>query len=680
RFCFSFRNISCHYKEDFFSKQNYKEDSWDLPSFLLHPSLELADPHPAAGGAVSFVADFHFTLVNQFNRSGSSKTMEYDRRKRSWEFDEAIWVEFPRDGFLIDDTLIFEAQFCETLTGRVYNDLLVLRNVVNEECDVGTPGNYRLGDTTLQKLSKRMPRTKKDLLCEHLIRTKKVSKYGDRILQTIASAVEDYNRKEGSCIRGYGTICSAKRKTGDCCFQSSEMAPEDKFIWRIENFSTLTVTEPEIHSPTFSLMGHQWKIRLLPKDRMSYMSAYLELDDSKTTVGVSSLVADCRLAVVNQLNRTLPLETTFIMDYNQTSRSWNIINRSSTWARDEFLVKDTLIFEAQISKSLPARVYSDLLALRTLMNEESCLSTAANYILGDTTLETISRRIPRTKEELQQVNGIGIKKLSKYGDQILQTIASAVEDYNGEEGNGTSDSAKRKCEPAQIGPLEAINDSTENQEPEVIELDPHDQFGRSSASPPLSNKVARTSTIMSPSNVRSARIAQLSTMASCWKSTSVDVFTNDASHGSALPQEQRQKLAKFFKMLLESICQANWSGGVREVVLKMTDLATDPTEKKLLKDLLSRLVEFSSSTLESLSMVETSSEGNLLQRRNQLKLLNSQVSRNKEDQLKVDAEIQQLLARKDKLVRERNSALAEMKELAEHEQARCCTRIPPIWR
>ncbi|CAN1277953.1 hypothetical protein LINPERPRIM_LOCUS16493 [Linum perenne] len=220
-------------------------------------------------------------------------------------------------------------------------------------------------------------------------------------------------------------------------------------------------------------------------------------------------------------------------------------------------------------------------------------------------------------------------------------------------------------------------------------------------------QVAQISTITrSPcsSKVRSASknlIAKLSTMASSWKSTSVDdveVSTNEANHGSALLQERRGKLAEFFEMSLEAICRSNRFDSVHEVVLKISDLATDPFEKRILKDLLSRLVEFRRSTPESLSIVESSPmvetsnvhakkqiEGSLLQRQNQLTFLDSEVSRIEEDQLKVDAEIEQLLARKDKLVHEKKSALAEMdaanreasmelgdleRKQAEHERAR----------
>ncbi|CAN0846686.1 hypothetical protein LINGRAHAP2_LOCUS4566 [Linum grandiflorum] len=128
-------------------------------------------------------------------------------------------------------------------------------------------------------------------------------------------------------------------------------------------------------------------------------------------------------------------------------------------------------------------------------------------------------------------------------------------------------------------------------------------------------------------------------------------------------------------MSIETICQANRFDNVHAAVLKMSNLTTDPLEKRVLKDLLSRLVEFRSNISESLSIIKSSStvessssqkikclEESLLQRQNGLTFLDSAVSR-------IDEEIQQLLARKDKLVSEKKSALAKM-EAANKEASR----------
>ncbi|CAN1277958.1 ATP-dependent DNA helicase Q-like 4B [Linum perenne] len=500
-------------------------------------------------------------------------------------------------------------------------------------------------------------------------------------------------------------------------------AKEDKFTWRIEKFSTLRVAE--IRSPTFSLKGHKWKIRFATPHTVNWLGAYVEFADSDKRARELSLAADFCLTLVNQLNRTSSFEITFEEGFNMwnksSSRYWFDLSMSDCKG---FFVDDTLVLEAQIRKSRKATLFSELSMLRTVLNEESGLKTESDYIAGYFTLKEMSEKVPRTKAQLLKIDGIGPCRLSKYGDRLLQTIESTIKEYyredeSGSQGNNISDSSKNTT----TEPPDAIVDlsteplSMKNQElgiskdagdPEVIELDAYDQFGRDSASPPLSNKVARSSTVRSPcsSNVRSASknlIAELSTMANTWKHTPVydaNMSTNDANHGSALLlQEQRRKLVEFLEMSLEEICVASLFDKVSEVVLKISDLATDPFEKRVLKDLLSRLVEFRSITPKSMSivesppMVETSSpaetrkqlEGSLVQRQNQLTFLDAKALRIEEEKMKVEAEIQQLVARKDKLVREENSVLAELevanreasselerlkRKQREHEQAR----------
>ncbi|KAL8160434.1 hypothetical protein V2J09_001971 [Rumex salicifolius] len=46
------------------------------------------------------------------------------------------------------------------------------------------------------------------------------------------------------------------------------------------------------------------------------------------------------------------------------------------------------------------------------------------------TLQAISKKLPRKKEELLNIDGMGILKVNKYGDQILETIESIREQYN----------------------------------------------------------------------------------------------------------------------------------------------------------------------------------------------------------------------------------------------------------
>ncbi|CAN1252491.1 MATH domain and coiled-coil domain-containing protein At3g58360 [Linum perenne] len=227
----------------------------------------------------------------------------------------------------------------------------------------------------------------------------------------------------------------------------------------------------------------------------------------------------------------------------------------------------------------------------------------------------------------------------------------------------------------------------------VIEAEAEDQSKGDSTSPSLSGKVARTSTITSPSSsslqfTSKNLIAELSTIASIWGSTSVDGIpvskTNDATnhHVSALPQQERDKLIEFLEMSLEAISQHNRFDNVHDLVLKISEHATDPFEKTVLKDLLSRVVEFKNTIPRSLSMIETSHEveassaqatkeleGSLVRRQKQLAFLESEVSRIEEVVMKVEAELQLLGALKQKLVDEKSLTVAEM-EITNREACR----------
>lgn len=67
--------------------------------------------------------------------------------------------------------------------------------------------------------------------------------------------------------------------------------------------------------------------------------------------------------------------------------------------------------------------------LQTILLKEAGDGVMAYHIFGNATLELISKRIPTTKEELLEVNGPGNVKVSKYGDRILDTIASTIKEF-----------------------------------------------------------------------------------------------------------------------------------------------------------------------------------------------------------------------------------------------------------
>ncbi|XP_041012179.1 ATP-dependent DNA helicase Q-like 4A [Juglans microcarpa x Juglans regia] len=105
--------------------------------------------------------------------------------------------------------------------------------------------------------------------------------------------------------------------------------------------------------------------------------------------------------------------------------------------------------QPEVDLNLSAKLFSALRMLRTILLKEAGEGFLAYHIFSTATLQHISIRIPRTKEELLDINGIGKGKVSKYGDRILQTIESTVNEYyrtekNNSSSNDSNDSIKRR--------------------------------------------------------------------------------------------------------------------------------------------------------------------------------------------------------------------------------------------
>ncbi|CAI0402518.1 unnamed protein product [Linum tenue] len=188
------------------------------------------------------------------------------------------------------------------------------------------------------------------------------------------------------------------------------------------------------------------------------------------------------------------------------------------------------------------------------------------------------------------------------------------------------------------------------------------------------NANATASNPISPSSVQSTSrklIEQLSAMSSSGGSIS----SPNPDHGtsSLLMQQQREKMVGFLAMSLEAISQTKSLDEVENTALQLAEHATDPVEKTVLKDLVSRLAEFKEVIPSSLSTIETSRgvessvdqvkkdmEARLLHRKRQLSSLEIEVSRLGEEDMKLEAEIQQLSARKAVIVDHGRSTVAEL--------------------
>ncbi|KAK8259160.1 hypothetical protein V6Z12_D13G037900 [Gossypium hirsutum] len=103
-----------------------------------------------------------------------------------------------------------------------------------------------------------------------------------------------------------------------------------------------------------------------------------------------------------------------------------------------------------VDLNLSAKLYSALRMLRTILVKEAGEGVMAYHIFGNATLQHISKRVPRTKEELLEINGIGKAKILKYGDRLLETIEATIKEHyktdkiNSGSSNDSNDSAKRR--------------------------------------------------------------------------------------------------------------------------------------------------------------------------------------------------------------------------------------------
>ncbi|KAG2260272.1 hypothetical protein Bca52824_079566 [Brassica carinata] len=91
--------------------------------------------------------------------------------------------------------------------------------------------------------------------------------------------------------------------------------------------------------------------------------------------------------------------------------------------------------EKQTSLPLPTAdlaedIYAALERLRSDIVKASPHGVMSYHIFANPTLQRISKKISRNKEELLKIDGLGVAKVNKYGDRLLETIESTINEYN----------------------------------------------------------------------------------------------------------------------------------------------------------------------------------------------------------------------------------------------------------
>ncbi|XP_059313580.1 ATP-dependent DNA helicase Q-like 4A isoform X2 [Lycium ferocissimum] len=105
--------------------------------------------------------------------------------------------------------------------------------------------------------------------------------------------------------------------------------------------------------------------------------------------------------------------------------------------------------QSPFDSKLSAKLYTALRKLRINIVKEAGDGVMAYHIFGDITLQQICQKVPRTTNELLDINGIGKVKITKYGDRILETIEATVRDHmksakTSGSGNDSTDSGKKR--------------------------------------------------------------------------------------------------------------------------------------------------------------------------------------------------------------------------------------------
>ncbi|XP_073042093.1 ATP-dependent DNA helicase Q-like 4A [Primulina eburnea] len=112
----------------------------------------------------------------------------------------------------------YEVDF--TLSAKLYSALRMLRTVLVKEAGEGVMAYHIFGNATLQHISKRIPRNIDELLEINGIGKAKITKYGDRVLETIGATVRDsYKDKNSSSSSNDSTYSKRRIKTGRRSFQ-----------------------------------------------------------------------------------------------------------------------------------------------------------------------------------------------------------------------------------------------------------------------------------------------------------------------------------------------------------------------------------------------------------------------------------------------------------------------------
>ncbi|CAN4110683.1 unnamed protein product [Withania somnifera] len=111
--------------------------------------------------------------------------------------------------------------------------------------------------------------------------------------------------------------------------------------------------------------------------------------------------------------------------------------------------------QPQFDPVLSAKLYTAMRQLRTNIVREAGEGVMAHHIFRNDAMQQIGQKVPRTINELLDINGIGKVKITKYGDRVLETIEATIRDHHKSAktsscGNDSTDSGKKRRNPINV--------------------------------------------------------------------------------------------------------------------------------------------------------------------------------------------------------------------------------------
>ncbi|KAI9090635.1 hypothetical protein K1719_028488 [Acacia pycnantha] len=134
--------------------------------------------------------------------------------------------------------------------------------------------------------------------------------------------------------------------------QQTSHLPNEKFTWRIDNFSKLT--SKKLYSKTVIMGGYPWRILMFPKgNNGDYLSLYLDAADAQSLPAGWSRFARFSLAVINQVSAKYTVRKDTQHWFKSSEGDWGFTSFMPLGELYDpskgYLVGDTCIINAEVS-------------------------------------------------------------------------------------------------------------------------------------------------------------------------------------------------------------------------------------------------------------------------------------------------------------------------------------------